>query len=195
MSYEVLQDPLDSEKRWRVAAGEHFTVEKFQTREEADAHADKLRSGLLAPQFGDRPVRILRDVVFETESAVLVRTQVEHEAFTFTTVLGETFTWDITRAREHVEKQDVAGLDEIPIGVLQEIAASNEWEQSVVDKADPSRPGIAAPIVAMGQVIYILVDGTHRAVKALQQGRTFSAWLLTPAANRACLVRCEGRVP
>jgi hypothetical protein len=195
MNYEVIRDPLEPKETWRVTAGDYFTLPKFGSAEEADAYAGKLSSGLLQPEFGDRPVRVLRDAVLDLGDAVLVRTQVEHEAFTFTTILGETFTWDITRARDHVQRGDVVGLDEIPRGVLAEIAASNDWQQDVVDKADPSKHGIAAPIVALGEVIYILVDGTHRAVRALQQGQPFSAWLLTPEANRACLVRCEGRVP
>lgn len=195
MSYEVIKDPLEPNETWRVAVDDYLTTQKFSSEQDADALLGRLQSGLERPSFGDRPVRVQRDVVLDLGDAVLVRTQVEHEAFTFTTILGETFTWDITRARDHVQRGDVAGLDEIPRGVLAEIAASNDWKQDVVDKADPSKHGIAAPIVALGQVIYILVDGTHRAVRALQQGQTFSAWLLTPEANRACLVRCEGRVP
>lgn len=196
VSYEVLQDPLDAERRWRVAVGEFFTLEKFNTQEEADAHVGRLQSGLVRPQFGERPVRVRRDVVLETESAVLVRTQVEHEAFTFTTILGDVITWDITRAREAVERRDVVGLEEIPRNVLAEIAASNDWQQDVVDKADPTKHGIAAPLVAMGQVIFILIDGTHRAVNALQTRRPFCAWLLSDAANRGCVVRGrEGIIP
>lgn len=189
MTYEVLQDPLDEARRWRVAVGDYFTLEKFDTPEEADAHVGKLQSGLVLPQFGDRPVRVRRDVVLDLGDSVLVRTQVEHEAFTFTTILGDVLMWDVTKAREEVERNEVVGLSEIPPMTLAEIAASNEWTRAGVEAADPSKHGIAAPVVAFGQVIYVLIDGTHRAVRALKDKKPFSAWMLNDAANRRCLVR------
>lgn len=120
---------------------------------------------------------------------VLTKTEVQHEAFTFTTILGDVITWDVTKAREQVAAGNTVGLSEIPPHVLAEIAAANEWTPDVVATADPSKHGIAAPVIAMGQVIYVLIDGTHRAVHALQHRKTFCAWLLSDAANRECLAR------
>lgn len=195
-TYEVIQDPLDPDRSWRVVVDDYLTTNKFANPNDADVHVTHLQAGVVRPEFGERPVRVQRDVVLETPDAVLVRTQVEHEAFTFTTILGDVFTWDVTRAREAVAAGDVVGLSEIDPSVLAEIAANNEWEQSVVDVADPSKHGIAAPLVAFGQVIYVLIDGTHRAVNALQHRKTFRAWMLTDKANRACLVHGrKGLVP
>jgi hypothetical protein len=198
MTYEVLPDPTEPVQTWRVRAGEFFTTEKFDTERKAHERMREFIMGQAQPEFGERPVRAKRTVVFENEEMMLTRTDVEHEAFTFTTILGDVFTWDITRARELVQAggANVIGLSEIPPSVLAEIAVSNEWQQAVVDKADPTQHGIAAPVVAFGQVIYILIDGTHRAVKALHDRTPFCAWMLSDKANRACLVRArEGLVP
>ena len=198
ITYEVLPDPTEPEQTWRVRVGEFFTTEKFDTERKAHERMREFILGQAQPEFGERPVRAKRTVVFENEEMMLTRTDVEHEAFTFTTIFGDVFTWDITRAREFAQAggEHVVGLSEIPPQVLAEIAASNEWQQDVVDKADPSQHGIAAPMVAAGQIIYVLIDGTHRAVKALQTRQTFCAWMLSDKANRACLVRGrEGLVP
>jgi hypothetical protein len=40
-----------------------------------------------------------------------------------------------------------------------------------------------------GETIYVLIDGTHRAVKALLTGVTFEASVLNEAAARLCYVK------
>jgi hypothetical protein len=113
------------------------------------------------------------------------------QVFRYTLDTGEPdIVWDINKAKAMV----AAGLVEWPqpqpitLAMMQEIADANEWEPEHVDEVDPSRPGIAAPILHQGQVIYILIDGHHRNARALREGRSFSAYLLTNEASRACVV-------
>lgn len=196
MTYEVLLDPLEPTPTWRVLVGEFFAIEKFATQGEALRHAQRLETGVVAAELGPRPMRVKRDVILDLPDAVLVRTEVQHEAFTFTTILGDAITWDVTRARDHVTRGNVVGFSEIPVSTLAEIAALNAWQEDVVATADPTQHGIAAPIVAMGHVIYVLIDGTHRAVRALRDHVPFSAWLLNDVANRDCVVRApNGLIP
>ena len=188
MRYEVIPDPTEKVPTWRVIVGGYATTAKHHSERAAYADLRELVMGVRVPEFGERPVRVSTSVVIESDDIRLTRTEVEHEAFTFTTIYGDVITWDITHAREQVRTRQIAGLHEIPRDVLAEIAAANEWTQAGVDAADVSRHGISAPLVANGRVVYILIDGTHRAVRALQTNKPFCVWLLTDEGNRDCIV-------
>lgn len=97
--------------------------------------------------------------------------------------------WNIDRARELVRDQaNVAATVPIREPDAREIAESNSWEEAHLANVDPNEPGIGAPILYKGMISYVLIDGQHRNVRALREGRTFTARLLTDEASRACVI-------
>lgn len=108
--------------------------------------------------------------------------------FTYTTERGHQLMWDVTRAKAEVAAGHTIATVPIAPSELAEIAARNDWTAARVAIADPTLPGIGAPMVWEGSVIYILIDGTHRAVRAHQTDGVFSAHLLTDEAARRCLL-------
>lgn len=98
--------------------------------------------------------------------------------------------WNINIAKELVESGRVVRRVEIDREELRNIMTRNAWDEEGVARADPSKPGIGAPIVDHVNkcVLYVLIDGTHRAVRALRDGVPFTANLLTDAAAEACTI-------
>jgi hypothetical protein len=107
-------------------------------------------------------------------------------------------TWDIGRAKRQLDAGHIVQPAPAPIdpAVMQHIADHNEYDDAVVASANPKEWGIAAPILWQGAIQYVLIDGTHRCIKALREGKPFYAYLLTDEAARACLLAApEGVVP
>ena len=102
---------------------------------------------------------------------------------------GDPLVWDITRAKELVAEGRVIRRVPMDANGMREIAQNNDWNPAHLPNVDPALPGIAAPIIVPGiGTIYTLIDGTHRCVRALLEGRIFYADLLTDEAGRACLI-------
>jgi hypothetical protein len=108
---------------------------------------------------------------------------------------AEPVRWDISRAKAQVAAGKIVGWDEPPPAILQRIADRYEWEEAVVETADPNEVGIGAPLIwtvkagaARPTIMYVLIDGTHRAVKALRTGAPFKVAMLTDEASRACIL-------
>lgn len=99
-------------------------------------------------------------------------------------------TWDVTRAKEQVAAGFIQTPNpvEIPRAELRNLMIRCDWTEAHVAEVDPSVPGIAAPFIWGGQIIYVPIDGIHRAVRAFRDEVPFSVWLLTDAASRACIV-------
>lgn len=76
----------------------------------------------------------------------------------------------------------------IPLDQMAEIAAKNEWKEEHVARVDPAQPGLGAAIYEDGRIVYILIDGQHRNVRAMREGLPFYVRLLTDEASRACVV-------
>ena len=113
------------------------------------------------------------------------------ETFQYTWPDGKQAVWDIRQCetwlscRPHLE-------DDIPCTVLEDIVASNDPDLTYLAYVDPRIPGIAAPIMENGDVVYILIDGNKRAAKLLMNaGRSFRVRLLSDAESRACVIRCD----
>jgi len=119
------------------------------------------------------------------------------EYFTYTFPDGGVITWDITEAKRRIAAGEILVRTVMPRHQLENLARQNDWSQAVVDRADPSIPGIGAPIIHDNEIIYVLIDGTHRAVHALQAGQVdYTVDLLSDAAARACVLKApQGRVP
>jgi hypothetical protein len=109
------------------------------------------------------------------------------ETYTFTCPGQEPPTrWNVSYAKQLVGCGCIVATVDIDRQTMMDISTRNEWNPAKLPYVDPSDPGIAAPFVHEGALIYILIDGTHRCVKALQQGVPFRAHLLTDDAARAC---------
>jgi hypothetical protein len=128
---------------------------------------------------------------------------------TFTSTLdadqGRYLTWDLTRAKAWLQAQLRAGraatLECIEMSRDQMERMATTWaiDEAVVETADPTYPGLAAPIVdpdQPGVLQMILIDGVHRATKAYREGISFEAFLLPDDVSRECLLEApEGSVP
>jgi sirohydrochlorin ferrochelatase len=127
---------------------------------------------------------------WDTAAQALFRGQhvvVVPSSFTYTLPDGQQITWDITRALAHL-KAITWQTVEIPRDQMQLIVEKNEHDPQRYGLVDPSIPGIAAPIVWEGARMYILIDGTHRTGRALRDGLSFFAHLLTDEGSRDCVL-------
>ena len=125
----------------------------------------------------------------------LVKHTTHIEAFTLTNYRGETLRWNVTKALELVAAGRVIRKERLSAEVMLSVAENNEWTDDGVANADPSVPGIAAPVVENGAVMFVLIDGIHRCVRSIvdlasgvEGAKPFEAWLLTADANRECLM-------
>lgn len=106
-----------------------------------------------------------------------------------------TLRWDINRARACVTAHPRPAWP-IPPHDLAEIVAANTHDPAHLDAVNPAEPGIAAPLLTEGHIDYILIDGHHRAARALRDGLPFAAVPLSDAENRRCLLSAPpGCVP
>ena len=103
--------------------------------------------------------------------------------------------------RTQLRQRQAATLEvtEVPREELERIATGWDIDEATVEGADPTYPGLTAPILDPAQpgvVLHILIDGVHRAVKAYRTGQPFKAIVLPPEVSRDCLLDApEGSVP
>ena len=109
---------------------------------------------------------------------------------------GGSATWNIAKAKQCILDGRAAGWNDVPRDQLQIIADRYEYDEAKVTLADPSIPGIAAPILDQDQVVYVIVDGIHRAVRAYRDGQPFIVLILSDSDSRTCILGSwEGLVP
>lgn len=96
--------------------------------------------------------------------------------------------WHITRAKEQVAAGHVVACVEMSREEMANTIARCEWDESHLLEVDITLPGIAAPFIWDGRIIYVPIDGIHRLVRAYREGKPFYFQLLTDAASRACLI-------
>jgi hypothetical protein len=139
----------------------------------------------------------------------MLRGHLEHahiEVYTYTFHNGDEVMWDISMAKHIVETHPEAIVKtiELPTDVLRDLSTHNEWTEERVKSCDPSQPGLAAVVMGkrdgdgpdVPQYFAIVIDGTHRGVKALREGKPFSVRVLSDTASRACALFCSpGRLP
>jgi hypothetical protein len=68
------------------------------------------------------------------------------------------------------------------------VAKRYDYDRAHVAEVDCAVPGIAAPLLEDGQVMYVVIDGIHRCVRAYQEGRPFQVHVLADADARRCVV-------
>ena len=110
--------------------------------------------------------------------------------YVFTFDDGHTIRWNITQALQYVAHHTSSQALPIPPEALRIFVANNKPDPTRYERVDPGVPGIAAPILNEGHVEYLLIDGNHRAGRALRDGVPFSAYALTHAASRSCIIHC-----
>ena len=113
------------------------------------------------------------------------------EAYTYTFDSGEAIVWNVDEAKRLIARRRVDIID-VPREELAVIKARNEWSPPRVAQVDPTIPGIGAPILFDGNIGYILIDGTHRCVRALELDIPFKVALLTDEDSRAAIVATRG---
>ena len=125
---------------------------------------------------------------------------IKFQGFTYTFDNGDVIIWNADEA----EKLLSAGghRETIPVDreQMEVLMARCEWDAKHVETANPDQPGIGAPVKLVDpkdireaggrDVIYIIIDGIHRCVRAYMEQRPFHVRLLTDAASRACVVHC-----
>jgi len=112
------------------------------------------------------------------------------ETYLYTFDDGHTIRWNITQAVSYVQGLPLSAAVPIPRADLQVFVDNNEPDPARYDLVDCRVPGIAAPILSEGAVVYTLIDGNHRAGRALRDGLPFSAYILTDEASRSCIIHC-----
>lgn len=96
--------------------------------------------------------------------------------------------WNVNAAKWAVANGGTIALVDITPEMMRDVAAKNSWDEAHLANVDPSVPGIGAPFVWGGGIIYVLIDGIHRNARALREGKGFKAHLLTDEAARRCLI-------
>ena len=101
--------------------------------------------------------------------------------------------WDIDQAIREVAEGNFFAIDWLTDEAKQGVYERCGWDADKLARVDPSIPGIGAPlrIPSLGVVSYILIDGTHRCVRAYLEKLPFGAKLLTDEAAKRCLVRAD----
>lgn len=110
-----------------------------------------------------------------------------HQVFRFTPFDGGAErAWDVTMALElRASPNMVEGMGCMGRAELAGITARNVWTAEHLPAVNPDEPGLAVPDADTGT--WILIDGTHRAVRAYVDGRDgFDVYLLTPEAGALC---------
>lgn len=110
--------------------------------------------------------------------------------YIFTFDDGHTIQWNITQALKYVAQLEASQAIEVPGEALRIFVANNTPDPQRYDLVDPTIPGIAAPIRTEGRIEYILIDGNHRAGRALRDGLPFRAYTLSDIASRSCILHC-----
>ena len=92
----------------------------------------------------------------------------------------------------NVDKAKTMAMDGRPAIVIAEstlrrMASVNDYSKLHLAHVDPGRPGIM--VRRFGGLV--LLDGIHRVVRCLEEGRVFCAWMLNYQESLACLVRQE----
>ena len=115
---------------------------------------------------------------------------VKVETFTYDVPNVGSVKWDISRARLQAAAGFVVATSEVSRETLQGISARYQYDEAVVATADPLEPGLAAPLIfpETGEAMWVLIDGTHRAVKALRENVPFTVQHLSAEASRACII-------
>jgi hypothetical protein len=100
-----------------------------------------------------------------------------------------TLEYSITCAQAAIDRGAIEATVLMTEEQMRDVVAKNEIDHARLDDVDPAVPGIGAPIVWEGAIIYILIDGSHRCARALRDGTPFRVHLLTDQAAADCLVR------
>ena len=96
-------------------------------------------------------------------------------------------TWNVTLAKQLIARRD-QGLVIIERVEMQAIADWSAFDEAHIRDVNPQVPGIGAPILWEGRIIFVLIDGIHRNVRALREGLSFQARLLTDEDARRCVI-------
>ena len=104
--------------------------------------------------------------------------------------------FDVDRAIELVEAGETNGIVEIDRDEMIAIALRNDWRAERVAAVDHRIPGIAAPVYIpeIQRIVFILIDGTHRCVAALQAGKPFYARILNSRAADQIMIMSDRRL-
>lgn len=114
------------------------------------------------------------------------------KAYTYSVDGHGDIVWDIGLALAFANAGEIETTIEVDRDQMAMIAARNDFNEARLAEVDPSIPGIAAPvwIPQIDQRVYVLIDGTHRCVRALRDGVPFHARVLTHVAALKCMVEC-----
>jgi len=96
--------------------------------------------------------------------------------------------WDVLRAKEEVRLGHVLATIELPRDEQQNIMERCDWDPTHLPHVDITQPGIAAPFVWEGAIMYVPIDGIHRITRAYREHRTFYMHCLTDAASKAAFL-------
>lgn len=105
--------------------------------------------------------------------------------------------YDITLAKFLIEKtprEAILATVSIDREAMAEIAERNDWNEAHLTEVDIADPGIGAPFLWNNAIEYLLIDGTHRCVRAMREGKTFRAHLLSDDAAKRCLISADKRL-
>jgi hypothetical protein len=103
-------------------------------------------------------------------------------------------TWNVTKALALVQEHG-SPLVEVPREVMEQVRDHYRYREepdwrAVVDAADPTVPGVGAGFwhPDFKEWYTVLIDGTHRCVRAVELHLPFHAYLLSPQDSYACLL-------
>ena len=120
---------------------------------------------------------------------------VREEGFTYEIPGVGEMIWNVALAKALIASRYVEEVTLEP-SEMQAIAERSSYDEAHLKDVDPAIPGIGAPMIWEGQIIYVLIDGIHRCVRALREQRPFLARLLTDEDARLCVVSAPaGLIP
>lgn len=105
---------------------------------------------------------------------------------------GRQIVWNVTKAKWLMTqtRRRLACIDRKAMErMMQQASQTCAREQG--RPYEESMPGIAVAVLEDEQGAMVLIDGHHRLAKAYEEGKVFTAHMLTNAESILCIVRCD----
>jgi hypothetical protein len=105
---------------------------------------------------------------------------------------GGSLSWNASLAGALVKALPREPL-EVPLEAMRDIVRRNDYDPARLPHVAPRQPGIAVQIFEFDHTLaWVLIDGTHRCARALQEHRAFWVYPLLAWESRLCFL--GGRV-
>lgn len=99
-----------------------------------------------------------------------------------------TLVWNVTIAKLEAAEGNLIATVEMSREDMAGVVRQNSFEEAHLADVDITLPGVGAPVVWENKILYVMIDGTHRCVRAYREDKPFVVQLLTDEAAKRSFV-------